>query len=229
MLTASITGLVTDHVTSFIGSNGVVAVFILMFIGAVLPIGSELVMLYGGALAAGAFDQKVVFLGHTIGSRPSAYTTILLAGITGDALGALAGWAIGVYGGRPFLERHGRWLHLSHERLGKAERWVDRFGRWAVFAGRITPVARSFIAIPAGVFRARLLTFSALSSAAAVIWCLALTSIGFGLGSNWHEVESNYHYVDIAVVVIFAGIVSFAVLKRWRSSRLHGHAKDSAD
>src|SRR5665811_495146 len=104
MLLASITGAVTDHVTSFIGSNGVWAVFALMFIDAVFPAFSELVMLYAGALAAGAFAQSVVLFGHPIESRPLAYLTMVLAGTIGYTLGSLAGWALGIYGGRPFLE-----------------------------------------------------------------------------------------------------------------------------
>jgi len=153
VLTASITGAVTDHVTSFIGSNGVLAVFGLMVLDAVFPAASEIVMLYAGALAAGAFSQSVVLFGHPIDSRPLAFLTMVLAGTIGYTVGSLVGWWVGLFGGRPFLERHGRWFHLSHEQLGRAERWFERFGSWAVLVGRITPVARSFISIPAGVFR----------------------------------------------------------------------------
>ncbi len=171
---ASITGAVTDHVTSFIGSNGVWAVFALMFIDAILPAFSELVMLYAGALAAGAFAQSVVLFGHPIESRPLALLTMVLAGTIGYTLGALAGWAIGIYGGRPFLERHGRWFHLSHEQFGRAERWFERFGDWAVLLGRITPIARSFISIPAGVFRAPLASYTVLTFIGSTIWCIGL-------------------------------------------------------
>jgi membrane protein DedA with SNARE-associated domain len=230
VLIASITGLVTDHVTSFVGTSGVVAVFVLMFVDAVFPAFSELVMLYAGALAAGAFNQSVVVFGHNIDSRPWAYTTMVMAGTLGYTLGSLAGWAIGIYGGRPFLERHGRWLHLSSERLGQAERWFDRFGRWAVLVGRITPIARSFISIPAGVFRARLASYTVLTFIGSTLWCLILGSIGFALGSNWHEVEKNFRYVDIAVIALFIGLISIAVLKRRRSSRLSArHGQDPAD
>ena len=70
----------------------------------------------------------------------------------GYQLGAIGGWWIGDRGGRPFLERHGRWLHLTPERLDRAERWFARWDDWAVLVGRVTPLARSFISIPAGVF-----------------------------------------------------------------------------
>jgi membrane protein DedA with SNARE-associated domain len=219
LLLASITGAVTDHVTSFIGSNGVWAVFGLMFIDAVLPAFSELVMLYAGALAAGAFAQSVVIFGHPVHSHPLAYLTMVLAGTLGYTAGSLAGWAIGIYGGRPFLERHGRWFRLSHEELARAERWFDRFGSWAVLLGRITPIARSFISIPAGVFRARLVSYTILTLIGSTIWCLALQSAGFALGTRWEEFQHNLHYVDYAVVAVFVALVALIILRRWRSTQ----------
>ena len=222
MLIASITGSVTDHVTSFIGSNGVLAVFGLMVLDAVFPAASEIVMLYAGALAAGAFSQSVVLFGHPIDSRPLAYLTMVLAGTIGYTVGSLAGWWIGIYGGRPFLERHGRWFHLSHEQLGRAERWFERFGNWAVLLGRITPVARSFISIPAGVFRARLVSYTILTLIGSTIWCLVLQSVGFALGTRWEEVQHSLHYVDYAVVAVFVAGVALIILRRWRAGKLAG-------
>jgi len=222
VLLASITGAVTDHVTSFIGSNGVWAVFALMFIDAVFPAFSELVMLYAGALAAGAFAQSVVLFGHPIESRPLAYLTMVLAGTIGYTLGSLAGWALGIYGGRPFLERHGRWFHLSHEQLGRAERWFERFGSWAVLIGRITPVARSFISIPAGVFRARLASYTVLTFIGSTLWCIGFASVGFALGTRWKEFQRSFHYVDYAVVAVFVVGVALIILRWWRSSKLAG-------
>jgi len=222
MLVASISGYLTDQITSLIGDSGVLAVFGLMFIDAVFPAFSELVMLYAGALAAGAFSQSVVLLGHPIQSRPLAFVTMILAGTIGYTLGSLAGWALGIYGGRPFLDRHGRWFHLSRHRLGQAEHWFDRFGRLAVLLGRITPVARSFISIPAGVFRAPLGSYTILTLIGSTLWCIGLESVGFALGSNWREVEKNLRYVDIAVVLLGAAAIALVVIRRRRSTRLAG-------
>src|SRR5689334_4034171 len=97
-----------------------------MAIDAVFPAASELVMLYGGALASGALTHDLdVFGSRETGAK--AYVAIALAGTIGYLLGALAGWAIGYYGGRPFLERRGRWFHLDPVRIDRAERW---FRRW---------------------------------------------------------------------------------------------------
>jgi membrane protein DedA with SNARE-associated domain len=222
VLIASISGSLTDHVTSFIGSSGVWAVFALMFVDAVFPALSELVMLYAGALAAGAFTQSVVLFGHPIESRSLAYLTMVLAGTIGYTLGSLAGWALGIYGGRPFLERHGRWFHLSQKRLEQAEHWFDRFGRLAVLLGRITPIARSFISIPAGVFRAPLASYTILTLIGSTVWCLVLQSAGFALGSNWREVERNLRYLDIAVILLIVAAIALVVIRRWRSTRLAG-------
>ena len=230
LILASITGSLTDQITSLIGNHGVEAVFGLMVIDAVFPAFSELVMLYAGALAAGAFSQSVVLFGHPIDSRPLAYLTMVLAGTIGYTVGSLGGWAIGIYGGRPFLERHGRWFHLSHEQLGKAERWFERFGSWAVLLGRITPVARSFISIPAGVFRSRLASYTILTFIGSTVWCLVLQSLGFALGTRWEEFQRNLHYVDYAVVAVFAAGVTLIILRRWRSSKLAGRdVQDPAD
>jgi membrane protein DedA with SNARE-associated domain len=230
LLLASITGAVTDHVTAFIGNNGVLAVFALMFIDAVLPAFSELVMLYAGALAAGAFAQSVVLFGHPVHSRPLAYLTMVLAGTLGYTAGSLAGWAIGIYGGRPFLERHGRWFRLSHEELERAERWFERFGSWAVLIGRITPVARSFISIPAGVFRARLVSYTVLTLIGSTVWCLVLQSAGFALGTRWEEFQHNLHYVDYGVVAVFVALVALIILRRRRMGKLAGRdVQDPSD
>src|SRR5262249_10919459 len=126
-----------------------------MAIDAVFPAASELVMVYGGALAAGAFaGQHVVVFGHRIDSHFWAYVAVALAGTLGYLAGAIVGWAIGIYGGRPLLERHGRWFHLSQENLARAERWFDRWQGPAGLVGRGTPVIRPFLSIPAGRFGA---------------------------------------------------------------------------
>ena len=144
----------TGSITSFIGSHGVYAVFLLMALDAVFPAASELVMVYAGALASGAFaGQHVVLFGHTIHTDWAAFVVMALAGTIGYLVGSIGGWAIGVYGGRPLAERHGRIFHLGPERLERAERWFDRWDEWAVLLGRVTPVVRSFVSIPAGIFR----------------------------------------------------------------------------
>jgi membrane protein DedA with SNARE-associated domain len=224
VLAASVTSFITDWVTEAIGNHGVYAVFLLMLIDAVFPAASELVMVYSGALAAGAFTSGVVLFGHEFESGPAAYAVMVLAGTIGYTIGSVLGWAIGIYGGRPYLERHGRWLHLPPHRLEKAERWFDRWGDWAIFVGRITPVARSFISIPAGVFRAPFWRYLVLTFVGSTLWCLAFAGVGYAAGANWETFHENFHYVDYAVAAAVVLGVAYLIVRRRRSSSLSRRA-----
>ena len=185
MLVASVLGELTDAVTSAIGDYGLYAVFLLMLVDAVFPAASEVVMVYAGAVASGAFaGQDVVLFGVEIDQGLSAYVAMALAGTIGYTVGAVIGWAIGLYGGRPYLERHGRWLHLDETKLDRAETWFERWENWAVFLGRLTPVVRSFVSIPAGVMEVPLVRYTVLTLAGSAIWCFAFAGAGYLAGSK---------------------------------------------
>jgi membrane protein DedA with SNARE-associated domain len=218
---------ITRVVTDAIGDYGLYAVFGLMFVDAVLPAASELVMVYGGALASGAFASAVVFLGNDVESGFWAWLAIALAGTVGYVLGSIGGWAIGIYGGRPFAERHGRWLHLSPKKLDKADRWFERYGDPFVLFGRVTPVIRSFVAIPAGIGRMPLGRYTILTVPGSAAWCLGLGGVGWALGANWESFHDRWHYLDYAIIGL--AILALVVLVlRWRSSRMAARAADSA-
>ena len=224
MLVASVTSVITDRVIEILGNHGLYAVFLLMLVDAVLPAFSELVMVYAGALAAGAFSTSVVLFGHEFDSGFGAWLAMVLAGTIGYTIGSILGWAIGVYGGRPFLERRGRWFHLSHERLERAERWFDRWGDWAVLIGRITPVARSFISIPAGVFRMPFGRYVVLTFIGSTLWCIAFAGAGYAAGTRWETFHEKFHYVDYAIAVLLVAGVAYLVIRRRRSSSLSRRA-----
>jgi membrane protein DedA with SNARE-associated domain len=214
VLVASILSELSDAITSFVGDYGLYAVFFLMLIDAVLPAASELVMVYGGALAAGAFaNQDVTLFGRTIEDGPSAYFAVALAGTIGYTIGAIGGWAIGLYGGRPYLERHGRWLHLSEAKLDRAERWFQRWEGWAVFLGRLTPVVRSFVSVPAGVFEAPFVRYTLLTLLGSAIWCFAFAGAGYAAGEAWEDFHHAFRYVEY---VVAAAIVAGAAWLAWR-------------
>jgi len=225
---ASITHSLTEALTSLIGDHGLYAVFALMAIDAVLPAASELVMVYAGALAAGAFTGHYVTLfGDRITTPFWAFLAMAAAGTLGYLVGSIGGWAIGIYGGRPYLERHGRWLHLSPEKLARAERWFDRWDELAVLIGRVTPVARSFISIPAGVFRMRLGAYTALTLIGSAAWAFTLAGVGWGVGRNWETFHDNFRFADYGII---AGIVLLAALflvRKRRSSTLARRAADT--
>jgi membrane protein DedA with SNARE-associated domain len=209
---------ITDTLTTAVGDHGLVAVFLLMAVDAVLPIGGEIVMLFAGVLAAGALQQRATLLGIDLGSGFGAYVALVAAGTIGSLVGGLVGWLIGVRGGQALIERHGRWLHLGPERMARAEGWFEHFGTWAVLVGRLTPLVRSFISIPAGILGSRLGPYAVLTTIASLIWCLVFAGIGWAAGSQWESVHAKLHYLDYAVVVAVIAAVGFLAV-RWHRSR----------
>ncbi|HEX4527219.1 MAG TPA: DedA family protein [Gaiellaceae bacterium] len=205
--------------TSWLAHYGVAAVFFLMMIDAVFPAASELVMVYGGALASGALTHEFDILGwHATGL--SAYLAVVLAGVLGYQIGSIGGWSIGDRGGGPFVERYGRWFHLTAAKLERAEQWFARWNDWAVFVGRITPVARSFVSIPAGVFESPFRRYNVLTLAGNSLWCLFFAGIGWALGSNWDTFHKNFRWVEYLVVVGILVAVAYWVLRIRRSSTI---------
>jgi membrane protein DedA with SNARE-associated domain len=211
---------ITEAVTGAIGDYGLYAVFFLMLVDAVFPAASELVMVYAGAIAVGAFpDHSVTLFGETIESTGWAYVAMAMAGTIGYTIGSILGWAIGLYGGRPYLERHGRWLHVTPEKLAKAESWFERYGDVTVLVSRMLPVVRSFVSIPAGIAEMPLGRYTVLTFVGTIPWCFGLAGIGLALGSGWERFHESFRYADYAIVAfVAAGIVY--VLFRARRRRL---------
>ena len=212
--------------TSWLAHYGVFAIFGLMAIDAVFPAASELVMVYGGALASGALVHQMNVMGwHTTGF--AAYLAVVVAGVVGYQVGSIAGWWIGIRGGRPFVERRGRWLHLSAERLDRAERWFERWDAWAVLVGRVTPLARSFVSVPAGLFESPFGRYNVLTLLGNAVWCLVLAGIGWALGSSWHSFDSAFRYVEVAVAAGILVTVAYWIWGRRRPGTLSTHDDSS--
>jgi membrane protein DedA with SNARE-associated domain len=205
---------ITGAVTSAIGDYGLYAVFLLMLVDAVLPAASELVMLYAGAVAVGAFpSHEVMLFGVQIDSTPWAYIAMALAGVLGYTVGSVVGWAIGLLGGRPFLERHGRWVHVSPKGLDRAQAWFDRYGDAAVFLSRMVPVVRSFISIPAGVAEMPFARFTVLSFLGTLPWCFGFAGAGLALGTGWERFHESWRYADYAIVALAAMAIGYLVVR----------------
>ena len=213
---------ISSSFTSQVGSHGAYAVFLLMAIDAVFPAASELVMLYAGAVAAGVFSSAhhVSLFGAKIGFGAAAYVVMALAGTLGYLVGAIVGWWIGLRGGRPLLERHGRWVHLGPGRLERAERWFDRWGNVGVLVGRLTPLVRSFVSIPAGVFEMRLAPYSVLTLIGSAIWAFAIAGAGYGLGSSYERFNHDFRYVEYAVVAGVLALAAYLVYRFMNSAKV---------
>lgn len=209
----------TAQLTDWIASNGLYAVFALMAVDALLPVGGELAMLYAGVMAAGAVSSaSVSVFGIELGTGIETYVALALAGSFGYLAGSLVGWGIGARGGRPLVERHGRWLHLSPDGFARAERWFERRGSWAVFLGRITPLVRSFISIPAGVLGSPIGPYTILTLLGSLIWCFAFAGVGWAVGDQWETVHHDFRYADYvvvaAVVIAIVAVVALRLRRR---------------
>ena len=210
---------VTSSVTSFVGDYGLYAVFVLMLISAVFPAASELVMLYAGALASGAFaGTHVTAFGHPIETPAWAYLAVTITGIVANLIGAGLGWAIGSVGGRPVLERHGRWLHVDAEKLDRTERRFHDRGALAVPLGFALPLARSFVAIPAGIVRVDLRRFVPLAFIGIAVFCFAVAGIGWAVGNSYSRVHGDLRYIDAAVALLAVVILGAWLIFKRRSS-----------
>ena len=226
MLLASVSG----SFTSAVANHGVYAVFGLMAIDALFPAASELVMLYAGAVAAGVFPAAngVTLFGSRIGFGAGAFVTLALAGTLGYLVGALIGWAIGRYGGRPLLERHGGWFHLSQANLDRAEAWFGRWGALGVLIGRVTPVVRSFVSIAAGVLEMPLAVYTVLTLVGSAIWAFAFAGAGYGLGKSYSGFDHGFHYVEYVFVAGILILLAFLVYRRVTAAKVAPRADDSS-
>jgi len=203
-------------VQHFIASYGYVAVFLLMVAeSACIPIPSELIMTFGGALAAGAVPgTKLNLIG------------VIIAGTAGNVVGSYIAWAVGRYGGQPALRRWGRRLRLRDHDLERANHWFERYGPRAVLIGRLLPVVRTFISVPAGIAGMDPVPFGIYTAIGCIPWTTALACAGYAVGANWRSVENGFRgptYIIAAVVVI---AVAVAV---WRYARGRKAEAASAD
>jgi len=204
-------------ITSFVGDHGIYAVFLLMVAAAVVPAASELVMIYAGSLAA---TGHVVVFGHTVTTPFWIYVSVAVAGTLGNTVGAAGGWLIGLYGGRRLVERYGRWLHVTTEKLARAESRLEEYETAAVPLGFLTPGVRSFVAIPSGIVGLPLPRFLLLALLGCAGFCFGLAGGGWALGSSYDKLHSDLQYVYIPIVVGIVALAAYLLLRRRRSARM---------
>jgi membrane protein DedA with SNARE-associated domain len=139
-----------------------------------------------------------------------------LLGAAGNTLGSLLTYWIGAAGGRPLLERYGRYVLISHRDLDRADAWFDRFGPIAVFIGRLMPVVRTFISLPAGIAKMDLRAFSLMTFLGSFLWSLLLVSAGYELGANYDRIR---HWLGVLDLPIAAAILALVLLYVFRHMR----------
>jgi membrane protein DedA with SNARE-associated domain len=198
--------MIAQHATVFIGHTGYAGVFVSMVLESmVFPLPSEAVMPFAGFLVA---DAKFTF------------ALVIAVSTLGSIVGSLISYAIGRYGGEPFIDRFGRYLLLNRDDLTATERFFGKFGDATIFFCRFIPVVRHLISIPAGTGRMNVVKFALYTVAGAGIWNAFLTVCGYYLRQHWSTVMRYSHFADIAVVMLLgAGIVLFIAKHLQRRKR----------
>jgi membrane protein DedA with SNARE-associated domain len=165
-----------------------------------IPIPSEVTMPLSGWLLVedrGGTWQQALLLGGLWGS-------------VGCTLGSVISYALGYYGGRPLVEKYGRYIMIHPDDLDRADRWFARWGDWTAFLSRLLPIVRTFISFPAGVTKVRFWSFSALTFTGSFLWCGALALGGYFFGANWEKLRAIMRPFDIPIaIVLFAGFAYY--------------------
>ncbi len=203
------TAQLTNWVTSFVASGGLIAIFLTMAgESAGLPISSEIVVPLGGALAS---QGKLPFL------------AVVAASSLGNLSGSLVAYLLTRrYGEQVILSRAGKWMGLSRGHLRLANRFFDRYGVWAVFLGRLLPIVRTYISFPAGLSRVKLLTFTIATLLGAIPWNFALAYAGFRLGQHYEAVGRYLGPVGIPLAILVVILLAAA----WWYGRKLGEDED---
>ncbi len=202
---AFIDQIVIPFLNGLYGAVGYIGVFAAMAIeSAMIPLPSELILPYAGFLVSDPSQLEPLTHG------PWNYWIVVIVATLGNTAGSLVAYAIGAWGGRPFLERYGRYLLIRPHEIELAERFFDRYGAATAFFSRLLPIVRTFISFPAGVARMPLGKFIAYSTLGALPWSMLLVFAGQQLGANWVDIRHALQPFDLAIAVaVVAGVALF--------------------
>jgi membrane protein DedA with SNARE-associated domain len=208
-------GPVRQAVTTLYEAVGYLGVAIWVAIESVIiPIPSELVLPFAGFLVGQGNSHE------PLTGAPWNLALTVLAGTIGATVGGLTAYAIGYYGGRPFLERWGRYLAISAADIGRTEQFFVRHGNKAAFFGRMIPVVRSLVSFAAGIARMKLLPFTVYTFLGSLPWTFLLVFAGMELGANWAEIGSVLKRFEYAILGILAlGVLAFLYFRVVRPRR----------
>lgn len=201
-MTEQILAVVFIFIKTVIAATGYSGIVLLMAIeSACIPLPSELIMPFAGYLV---FEGAMKLF------------WVATAGAIGCNLGSLVAYEMGYYGGRPLVEKYGRWVLLSHRELDWADKFFARWGPGAVFVGRLLPVIRTFIALPAGIARMPRLRFHAYTFLGSWPWCFGLAYLGMKLGENWRSLGKYFHRFDAIIGALLVMGVVYFVWSHWQ-------------
>jgi membrane protein DedA with SNARE-associated domain len=210
--------LLTDLITKDVSTYGYAAIFLLMLLeSACVPIPSEVTMLVGGALTTREFAGAGNELNLVV---------VALVGIAGNLVGSLLAYWAGAAGGRPLVDRFGRYLLIRPHEVDRAHAWFERRGQTAVFVGRLLPVIRTFISLPAGVARMSPRRFTVYTLLGCVPWVFGLVIVGAALGTQWDRADKLIQPIGWLIAILFVGGLAVWVARRWTTVRAEYAALD---
>ena len=217
---AFIDQIVIPFLSSLYGAAGYLGVLIAMTIeSAMIPLPSELILPFAGLLVSDPAQVEPLTRGQW------SYWIVVIVATLGNTLGSLIAYGIGAWGGRPFLERYGRYLLIRPHEIELAERFFVRYGAATAFFSRLLPVVRTFISFPAGVARMPLRRFVVYSTAGALPWSMLLVFAGQQLGARWLDIRHALQPFDLAIAVAVVGLV---VLFIWWRLGMPGRPRRAA-
>ena len=216
LVLASISETLVNETSHFVREAGLPGIFALMAISsACIPIPSEVVMLFAGF--------AVVDPTQSHSSHHLTMVGIVLAGLLGTMVGSWVTYGVGRGGRLELIERHGAKLHMGPAQIERADRMFQRHGEAIVLFGRVIPLIRAFVSLPAGVAKMPLGRFTVFSLIGAVPWVLGLAIAGHALGGDWNSVRKGFEYVDYVIVALLVVGVAYAIVRRRRGRRDPAH------
>lgn len=194
--------ILAQFVVHTIGVLGYPGIFLLMLVESCgIPMPSEVIMPFSGFLVA---DGQMTLW------------AITLAGTVGNLAGSLLAYWIAYRGGRPLIEKYGKYILISKHDLDLADRWFKNYGDWTVFFGRLLPVVRTYISFPAGIAKMDVKRFAIYTTLGALPWTLLFGWLGVKMGANWEAIRAKLHSFDMAILVL---VIACIVLYVWRHLR----------
>jgi membrane protein DedA with SNARE-associated domain len=209
LVLASISETIVNECAHIVREGGLPAIFGLMAASsACIPVPSEVVMLFAGFAVA---DPGQSGSGHHM-----TMLGIILAGLLGSMVGSWVAYAVGRGGRLELFERHGDRFHMGPAQVDKADKWFQRYGEPAVLFGRLIPVVRAFVSLPAGIARMPLGRFTVFSLIGTVPWVVGLAYAGNALGSDWESVRKGFEYVDYVILALLVAGIGYWIVRRRR-------------
>lgn len=209
---AKIIGILSSFIVATISAMGYSGIVLLMAIeSACIPLPSEIIM---------------PFSGYLVSRGEMTLWGVSVAGAFGCVVGSLVAYWAGMYGGRPFIEKYGRYILLSRHDLDIADRWFAKYGEIIVFVSRLLPAIRTFIAFPAGVAKMNLTRFCVYTFAGSLPWCLGLAYVGQKLGEQWDKddtLKTWFHRFDFVIGIVGVLAVGWWIWRHIKHSRVESH------